>query len=216
MKTSSKWSFLFQTGWTDCVSWRHKGKWRYCADTKGTIMQKSNTFSVYALREQLYWNKSTLVPCFQCLGTTVWTSESATTMKLFFDHHHTRKEVIVNEVNVKKNKQEFIYCHGGQTSWSERSNCRFWFKQEVKCSWKFSFKKKKKDDACDCQSHSSWRRFFSPLVQLCCVIIFSICRAMGPWSEGIWGNDRRRGVWLSSEIPWVRALPLTATGRKTK
>lgn len=48
-----------------------------------------------------------------------------------------------------------------------------------------------------------------PFVQLCCVIILSICRAMGPWSEGIWGNDRRRrGVWFLSEMLWVRALRL--------
>lgn len=42
---------------------------------------------------------------------------------------------------------------------------------------------KKNHDICDCPSHSSWRQF--PSVQLCCVIIFIICRAMGPWSEGI-------------------------------
>lgn len=65
-----------------------------------------------------------------------------------------------------------------------------------------------------------WRLWLSEPFQLasasvdqsCCVIIFNICRAMGPWSEGIWENMKGE-LQLSTQSKCVRILhdmgPLT-------
>lgn len=52
------------------------------------------------------------------------------------------------------------------------------------------------EDYCDCQSHPVEQR----VNQSCCVIIFSICKAMAPWSDGIWNKKHKR--WVNPAANW--------------